>query len=49
MTEMEIVHGKGTGRLGKVIAQRLGSDPRVRESGIGGGGRFDEGVTLVQL
>jgi DNA mismatch repair protein MutS2 len=49
MAELEIVHGKGTGRLGKVLAQRLGDDPRVRESGIGGGGRFDEGVTLVRL
>lgn len=49
MAELEIVHGKGTGRLGKVLAQRLRDDPRARESGIGGGGRFDEGVTLVRL
>jgi DNA mismatch repair protein MutS2 len=49
MTELEVVHGKGTGRLGKVISQRLKADPRIRESGIGGGGRFDEGVTLVHL
>jgi len=49
MTELEIVHGKGTGRLGKVLAQRLGQDPRVRESGIGGEGRYDEGVTVVHL
>jgi DNA mismatch repair protein MutS2 len=49
MAELEIVHGKGTGRLGRVLAQRLGGDPRVRASGIGGEGRFDEGVTLVQL
>lgn len=49
MSELEIVHGKGTGRLGKVLSQRLGTDPRVRESGIGDGGRFDEGVTVVRL
>ena len=49
MAELEIVHGKGTGRLGRVLSQRLGDDPRVRASGIGGEGRYDEGVTLVHL
>jgi DNA mismatch repair protein MutS2 len=49
MGELEVVHGKGTGRLRAVLAQRLGEDPRVRESGLGGDGRFDDGVTLVRL
>ena len=49
MGELEIIHGKGTGRLRAVLAQRLGEDPRVRESGLGGDGRFDDGVTLVRL
>jgi DNA mismatch repair protein MutS2 len=49
MGELEIIHGKGTGRLRSVLAQRLGEDPRVRESGLGGDGRFDDGVTLVRL
>lgn len=49
MRELEVVHGKGTGRLRQVLAQRLGEDPRVRTASVGGGGRFDEGVTLVEL
>lgn len=49
MRELEVIHGKGTGRLRSVLAQRLGTDPRVRESGLGGDGRFDDGVTLIEL
>lgn len=49
MRELEVVHGKGTGRLRSVLAQRLGEDPRVKAASVGAGGRFDEGVTLVEL
>lgn len=49
MRELEVVHGKGTGRLRSVLAQRLGTDPRVRDTGLGGDGRFDDGVTVIRL
>jgi len=49
MRELEVVHGKGTGRLRAVIGERLRDDPRVRRSRLGGGGRHDDGVTVVEL
>ena len=49
MRELEVVHGKGTGRLRAVIGQRLREDPRIRRSQLGGGGRHDDGVTVVEL
>lgn len=49
MRELEVVHGKGTGKLRQVLGERLGRDPRIRSAQLGGGGRFDDGVTLVQL
>jgi DNA mismatch repair protein MutS2 len=49
MSELEVIHGKGTGRLRAVLGQRLAEDPRVRESGVGDGGRLDDGVTVARL
>jgi DNA mismatch repair protein MutS2 len=47
-TELELVHGKGTGRLREQLGRRLSQDPRVRRAAVGGDGRYDEGVTLVE-
>lgn len=49
MRELEVVHGKGTGKLRQMLGERLGRDPRIRSARLGGDGRFDDGVTLVQL
>jgi len=49
MRELEVVHGKGTGRLRAVLGQRLHEDPRIREASVGAGGRLDDGVTVVHL
>jgi DNA mismatch repair protein MutS2 len=49
LTVLEIVHGKGTGTLRRVISQRLQRDGRVRTHSVGGEGQFDDGVTVVEL
>ncbi len=49
MGELAVLHGKGTGRLRSLLARRLENDPRVREAQTGGGGRFDEGTTIVKI
>ena len=46
---LEVIHGKGTGRLRRELGERLARDPREREVQLGGGGRFDDGVTVVTL
>ncbi len=45
---LEVVHGKGTGRLREEVGRRLRRDPRVHRAAVGGDGRYDEGVTLVE-
>lgn len=49
VSTFEIVHGKGTGRLRESLNRRLGRDPRVKSARVGGGGLYDEGVTVVEI
>lgn len=47
--ELRIIHGKGTGRLRRTLAARLAEDPRVAQASLGGGGRYDDGVTVARV
>lgn len=49
LTELRIVHGKGTGALGKGIQSYLRSHPAVKSFRYGRYGEGDNGVTLVEL
>jgi DNA mismatch repair protein MutS2 len=49
MGALEVVHGKGTGVLRTEIGRRLAGDPRVRGASVGGEGRYDDGLTLVEF
>lgn len=49
LSELEVIHGKGTGTLRSELGRRLKTDRRVRSAAVGGGGRYDDGVTLVEL
>ena len=49
LTELRIVHGKGTGALGKGIQQYLRTHPAVKSFRYGRYGEGDNGVTLVEL
>lgn len=49
LTELRIVHGKGTGALGKGIQNFLRSHPAVKSFRYGRYGEGDSGVTLVEL
>lgn len=46
---LEVIHGKGTGRLRRALMERLRRDPRVAAATLGAEGTDDDGVTLVQL
>lgn len=48
MRELEVIHGKGSGRLRSALGRRLAEDPRVSESRLGEG-EHDDGVTLVRI
>ncbi len=49
VSELEVIHGKGTGVLRDTLRRRLDRDSRVREATLGGNNRFDDGVTLVRI
>lgn len=49
MTSLRIVHGKGTGALGKGIQSYLRTHPAVKSFRYGRYGEGDNGVTLVEL
>ncbi len=49
MSSLRIVHGKGTGALGKGIQSYLRSHPAVKSFRYGRYGEGDNGVTLVEL
>ena len=49
LNELRIVHGKGTGALGKGIQSYLRSHPAVKSFRYGRHGEGDMGVTIVEL
>ena len=49
LTQLRIVHGKGTGVLGRGIQSFLKSHPMVRSYRYGRYGEGDNGVTIVEL
>ena len=49
VTELRLVHGKGTGALRAVVAEVLAEDARVRAYRSGGVGEGGTGVTVVTL
>ena len=49
LTELRIVHGKGTGALGRGIQTFLRSHPAVKSFRYGRYGEGDMGVTIVEL
>jgi DNA mismatch repair protein MutS2 len=49
LARLEVIHGKGTGRLRRALLERLRRDPRVAAATLGAEGTDDDGVTLVRL
>jgi len=49
LSQVRIIHGKGTGALRKVITDYLRKDPRVAESRLGETGEGGAGVTVAKL
>lgn len=49
LTQVRIVHGKGTGALRSAVQQKLRQDKRVKTYRLGAYGEGDSGVTLVEL
>ena len=49
LTELRIVHGKGTGALRRTVHALLGRDPRVAWFGLAGEDGGGWGTTLVEL
>ena len=49
VSELRLIHGKGTGALRAMVAEVLAEDPRVREYRSGGVGEGGTGVTVVTL
>jgi len=49
LTEVRIIHGKGTGALRQHIGDFLKSHPRVKTTRLGYWNEGDYGVTVVEL
>ena len=49
LTQVSIVHGKGTGKLRNAVHSKLSGHPLVRSYRIGVYGEGEQGVTLVEL
>ena len=49
IARLEVIHGKGTGRLRRGLHERLRRDPRVAAATLGAEGTDDDGVTIVRL
>ncbi len=49
VSDLRLIHGKGTGALRAMVAEVLEDDPRVREYRSGGVGEGGTGVTVVTL
>ena len=49
LTQVRIIHGKGTGALRKAVSDLLRADPRVAEWRLGETGEGGTGVTVARL
>ena len=49
MSEVRIIHGKGTGALRKAVTEELKHHPNIAESRLGQFGEGDTGVTVAKL
>lgn len=49
LSQVRIIHGKGTGALRKIISDYLRKDPRVVDSRLGESGEGGSGVTVAKL
>lgn len=49
LTNITIIHGKGTGALRKAVTEHLKSSPHVKSYRLGGYTEGDDGVTIVEL
>jgi DNA mismatch repair protein MutS2 len=49
LTELRIIHGKGTGALRQKVNQMMHDDPRVKGARLGAWNEGGAGVTVVQL
>ena len=49
LTQIRIIHGKGTGALRKAVTSFLKADQRIRSTRIGGLGEGDTGVTIAEI
>lgn len=49
ITQVRVVHGKGTGTLRRTVEHHLQKDPRVQSWAAGGFGGGSWGATLVTL
>jgi DNA mismatch repair protein MutS2 len=49
LTQVHIIHGKGTGALGRGLHDFLRDHPGVEEFRYGGAGEGGSGVTVVKI
>ena len=49
LSSVRIVHGKGTGKLRRVVHESLAGHPLVKSYRLGDYGEGDYGVTIVEL
>ena len=49
LSQVRVVHGKGTGTLRRVVTEQLAAHPLVESYRLGGYGEGGAGVTIVQL
>lgn len=49
LTQVRIIHGKGTGALRKAVSDFLRTDPRIAEWRLGETGEGGSGVTVAKV